>query len=241
MHLTDVIQREARLAWPMPMPFPLFQTPTAPVALSRAAFDSLESLWDPRRSMTPSCSQVPPVRAEYEEDCDDWVRAPLSRRGILHLACLVQDSAIHVHDDHARAFHVAAFARRVPSLALDDEEVLAERGTMEAVARAAEADMLVDGGLPGHATLIDVGKHARCAWLVRDVRTGTWTARIFDRSSLTAPRRTVQTMAFALSAATSDSAYRGLVAGCRRSGIALRARAGREALLEHIRGLVSLV
>lgn len=228
--------------------------PVAPIAPSRSAFACLESLWDPRRGVPPLVHDTMP-RAQYEQDCELWIRAPLSGRGILHLACLVADSSLHVYADRDLAFHVDTFGLQVDckdSRDLRDEVILKSPVKMQAIARAAGADLLIDGGSgSGDAVVISEGDGTRaCAWLVRDGRTGTWMARIFPDASLTAARRVVQTLAFAQSFAQSfaeaqtggpsTASFTQLAASCRRSGISPPFHANRESLLCHIRTLVTI-
>lgn len=255
---TDSIHRAARSAchdsricYPSP--------PTPPVAPSKSAFACLESLWDPKlvththtdmykntnphthtHTHSEHSSALP--RAEYEQDCELWVRAPLSQRGILHLACLVADSSLHVHSDHDLAFHVDALAHRMDFSDLSDEAILATRRNvrMLAISRTVGVDMLIDGGVT-HATLCESdGQRDACAWLRRDGGTGTWMARIFPGDSLTAPRGTAQMLAFTHNSTTSSSSFRDLIAACRRSGIPLPPHPSREGLLSHIRTYISL-
>lgn len=185
-------------------------------------------------------------RAQYEQDCDQWIRAPLSSRSLLHLACMVSDSSLHVYTDHDLAYHLDEFVRDSDLSSTDrdltDPTLLSRPKLMMALTSATGHDILIDAGAEaGAATLCQRDSARACAWLLKDTRTGTWMARIFSGPSLTAPRRTVQSHAFNQCAREAGStSFRSLAAACRRSGISIPCHASREVLLSHIRNMVDL-
>lgn len=299
--LINLIHQVSRHAWPPP-PLPSL-TPHQVLVMEQGhgpmmtneqtgfGFECLESLWDPdlHRAARGFNGQIrvpathaptPLPRATYEEDCEDWIRAPLQsdgqHRGIIQLACLVSDCSLHVYCDFDKMLHTNLFASRAnqslverrcrltksqmkslslsPSnpkstiLTMDDQALLQDPLAASAIAWASSSDLLIDASDGKAAQLVRCQEScthpARCAWLLCDANTSTWSARVFHKHSLTDTLSAVQHAAFIHAVGYSDwqngTSLQTLTKACLCAAIhvPVHCRGAHESLVTHLRAVL---
>lgn len=236
------------------------------------SFSSLEALWNPQMKSSmlghAHTSTPPPLpRAIYELDSEEWIRAPLlsdgTRRGILHLTCLVWNNALHVYDDTDRMRHIELFSkivdaeyasivhsmrigsksrpRSIQIAAMTDDEILSNVDVMSALCKAVKVDLLIerDGD-----TAFSSKEHNMCmsdpsAWFVCDTGTGTWAAKVFKGNSLMTSRLVVQEHAFRRSLGKDyvleSETFARIKQACKASGIHIPANSTHASLVTYLK------
>lgn len=129
---------------------------------------------------------------------------------------------------------------------MDDDAILNDTCVMDAIARAAGADLLIDDSGPSARHILrgplttdsTDPTDPPCAWLLRDVATGTWSARVFRSDSLLAPSLHVREVAFLHKINNADwrtgSDFSEIRQACQRAAIKVPHKCTREGLVHCI-------
>lgn len=199
--IIHLIQDVVNEAWPR---IPDSDPHCVHLPVPRFSFDALEGLWDHYKNPRQLKAYSP--RAVYELDCADWIRAPSSSdnrsRGIMHLACLSQNSALHVLSDVDKLHHVRRFTDSVNNevprdiLSMDDRDIMFDHQVLDAISFVAGLHFLLDAGSMVYFATPFHARDSPCAWFVLDEATGTWSARIFPGDLLCVGVTRVKAVAF---------------------------------------------